>query len=162
MTPEEFAQLDKPSELLQVAIQDIKSLDREVYMPDAFNFHNPTRLTTGENGLGNRCLVCDAGAVIAGTLNGTPSANLFPGKYEPAIEARLCAIDSLRRGSVLGAMHAMNLVDGRNPERSFAKIEADTAHIEPPAMFGFWGWDDMDRHVQSLERFAGELSEAGY
>ena len=60
------------SDLIEMAIQDARSLDRSAYEPNAREWHLPT------NGI---CMVCLTGAMIAQTMGEDPETDTEPKDY---------------------------------------------------------------------------------
>ena len=152
MTREEFVQLNRPSELIRVAVADARSLDRKKYFPDSVKFH--------ESPYGENCHVCLAGAVIARTLNADMHRSYRPGYYEYDIGCRLLAIDALRVGNLKEAV--FNL--GWHKRTGFDKsaILSTQNRLQRPVACNFLGWADMDKHLDSMEEYAGALEAEGY
>ena len=61
----------KLSDLIGLAVADARTLDRETYIPECWSWHTPVR--------NNKCRVCLAGAVIAGTLRVNPKTEVIRG-----------------------------------------------------------------------------------
>lgn len=160
MTKQEFAQLNKPSQLIRVAVKDARKLDREIYKPHANLFHSPV-FGDGNSAFQRKkfkeCYVCDAGAVIAGTLGAGKKSDKFPSKYSDAICKRLRAIDNLRTGDLYSACR--HLWGGNFDTMQVRELEAK---LGMPDWFSFIGWDEMDEHLESLESYADDLEKAGY
>lgn len=166
MTAEEFGKLEKPSELLRVVLDDYADIDRDLYYPYAARFHEaegydyPLRWK-------DKCVVCDAGMVMAGTLRGDPNSDLFPRDYSEEIEARLDAIDSLRNGELVDALHLISFgsdpsEDDEMPEDVQEAAEVFEALYDSPDFESFDGWSEMDQHAKSLEMYIKRLEKHGF
>ena len=66
---------DKLSGLIRLAIADAGRLDRDKYTPYFLDYHKPKRLWSGQS---DSCCICNAGAVIAGTLGGRSDKMMAP------------------------------------------------------------------------------------
>ena len=139
---------DPPTSLsvaIRLAVGDARSLDRLLYVPEHHQWHNP--------GYGNGlCRVCDAGAVIAGTLGVDPSERV---SYEAGGDRwrnTLLSLDAVRVGDF---RTAVNLFDGPGD------LIAEDPH-RPSVKCGlFLGWAQFDEHLESLEEVASWLEERG-
>ena len=166
MTAEEFGKLEKPSELLRVVLDDYKSIDRDLYYPYAGRFHEAEGWDYPPRWKG-KCIVCDAGMVMAGTLGGNPNSDIYPRDYDEEIEARLDAIDSLRNGELVDALHLLSFgsdptEDDELPDDVLEAAEVFEALYDPPDFESFDGWNDMDQHAQSLETYIKRLEKHGF
>ena len=94
---------DTLGELLTLALDDLGSLDRDLYCALSSDWHNPF-------GLDGLCGVCLAGAVIAGTLGAEPEEHRIPSECPREWEDALCALDSIRVGMLVEAWHALTQV----------------------------------------------------
>ena len=156
MTKKEFAQLNRPSELIRVAVTDARSLDRSKYSPNAVKYHSPSEKYG--------CCICDAGAVMAGTLNASFMDIKTPYRYPREIQRRLSAINQLRIGNLAGALLVLNV--GRslrylNSLRDDGKRVSSEISFKPSDAW-FSDWKGMDRHLDSMEKYADLLEAEGY
>ena len=121
---------DKPSDLLTLALADLKKVERSSkYKVAMSKWHMPTA--------DGACAVCMAGAVIAKTLEVERFKERTPSAFETDTEKKLCAIDYLRRGDltvalyVLGFDHprflvgAIDVVDYQDDPQQFKKDMQD-------------------------------------
>lgn len=113
---------NKPSELLRVALNDLKAAERDPrYTIDMTDWHVPRdkeglRLFEGEDmEAGSSCAVCLAGSVMRQSFDG--NYKLCPDDFTLKISGNLEAIDCLRRGQVedayyhLGRDKPVNVID---------------------------------------------------
>jgi hypothetical protein len=113
---------DKPSELIRVALRDLKeaeaSPDYAVVMDE---WHEPD-----SDGV---CLVCLAGSVMAGTLKSDIDRKVFPHHFDKGTKRKLEALDYFRDGDILCGFNELGIpypfqeteveapqYDGDNPE----------------------------------------------
>ena len=93
----------KPSELLEVALHDMKLIDKDPrYSFDMTTWHYPIPYDDQESG---ECEVCMAGSIMAARL--MPDAcdkRLFPHSFEKETSIKLHAVESLRRLNVRQAL----------------------------------------------------------
>ena len=83
---------DKPSELLQMALDDLLAIEKDPnYLIDMFTWHRKNY---------GRCWLCPAGAVMARRLGAKPDEDLNPANYDDDTERKLLAINLLRRGEL--------------------------------------------------------------
>ena len=83
---------DKLSELLALALDEADKLDRELYQPTCYYWH--------EFILGSeRCSLCLAGFVIAGVLSGHAKINLKPPDFNNVTRQKLRALEAVREGN---------------------------------------------------------------
>lgn len=93
---------NKLSSLLRQAVADLRAIEKnKVYTVDMDRFHYPA---LGFNKTARTCHVCLAGAVMARTLGANPKARMDPFEYSRDTEAKLNALDALRRGQITEAM----------------------------------------------------------
>lgn len=147
------------SELLELAIADARRLDHDRYTPMWMTWHRPRRLD-------GKCMVCLAGAVIAGTL-GCPTGTSIDIATSDSADPKsttisdkrwrhaLWALDSAREGDWLDAFRALH---GAHPDGElYDAVEA----IPAPADIEFNDWNKLDTHLASLTVRANELRELG-
>ena len=154
----------KLSDLIELAVSDAGRLDRARYTPMWMTWHRP-RPAEG-NGGPAKCMVCLAGAVIAGTLgcptsteidimtheNADPTSITIPDK---AWLNALWALDASREGDWLEAFRALH---GAYPEgKLYDAIEA----LPAPVNVEFTDWKKLDAHLASLTVRAEQLRELG-
>ena len=126
--------------LIEVATEEGRSLDREIYFPDSGNWHDPAAA--------DGCLVCDAGVVMAGVLKVHPKLGVTPLHFGTDTCNALEALNSLRRG--------------------YVKEAYDILHLEPPsgveyrveAPHSFYStWRGFERHMDEMDQLAAKLRQ---
>ena len=135
------------SGLIRLSVRDARALDRQTYSPWAEVWHAPA---TG------RCYVCDAGALMAGTLGADPTAQVEPHEYPVPWAKALRAMDELR----LGNWHSAG-VDFHLSGPDQRRLEALAPELPFPDVPYFEGWRQMDRHLVSMGAIAERLEGAG-
>ena len=150
---------EKLSDLLELAIADARKLDHDHYVPDWSVWHRPRPLD-------NKCQICLAGAVIAGTLGcpaGTDidiftvdetdpeSINVTDERWQKA----LGALDSAREGHWLTAVEALQ--GDCHDTNVIEKLD----DLGPAAHSEFGDWCQFNRHLNSLKQCASQLRELG-
>ena len=174
---------DKLSELLETAIDDLLSLDRDKYIPTWDQWHTPgqglghgqghdqaiTEMDADENTeIDNKdnipCAVCLAGAVIANLDGASPSSYVdvvedvaFGDNHlidDGDLLKKLFAIDELRAGSIWRACTTMGIELTHEQE----------AHINS-AYYNlgctFLDWPSAEAHMAKLRTMVTELKEIG-
>lgn len=108
---------DKPSELIRVALADLRKVERskkfEVDMGTWFDVYNDDSM---------HCYVCFAGSVMAGSLGCTPEAALqkewdgfsyvaayVPEHFDEKTQCKLYALDDFRTGNIKNALNHMRI-----------------------------------------------------
>ena len=151
----EFIELTKPSDLLRVVIKAAGELDREKYYPEAMAVHLPV-LKRGRFFIPrlHHCQVCNAGVVLAGVVGKRPTrfGNMTVRKW--SVSRRLRAIDSLRIGDLENAFRHLY---GSHPH-----VEDKLKDVTRPVNAWYHGWEEFDKHIKDLERYANDLEERGY
>ena len=132
---------DTLSELIMVVVKDGKSLDRTLYLPGVWTHYH--KLHNGT------CYVCDAGAVIAGTLQFSREDGEY---YNLDINYKLNALDRARAGYYCRALELLGIPV---PEQEFPD------HLVSPYK-GYTTWEEFDKHLEHMEWVAKELKERGY
>ena len=150
----------KLSDLIGLAVRDARTLDRGTYIPDCWAWHTPGR--------NNKCRVCLAGAVMAGTLRvkaktevvrGTNEYTLTTDDGESPVEDKawstaLYAIDSARGGDWAKALGALEIQVNETTRRKLEKIR------RPRGPY-FHTWTELVEHIDSLAERAEELRGLG-
>lgn len=149
----------KLSDLLDLAIADARRLDHAHYTPMWMIWHRPRSLD-------GKCMVCLAGAVIAGTLGCATGTSIDIAASDSADpqsttisderwRRALWALDFAREGNWLDAFRALH---GAYPEGElYDAVEA----VPTPADAEFHDWNQLDAHLTSLASCASELREIG-
>ena len=129
--------------LLEAAILDARSLDRNIYVPYHDEWHHASNH--------NYCEVCLGGALMAGTLNLSPRVTLSPHMLSHETEVKLDALDFIRCGLW---KQAFDLIHNRVPSRAIS----DLLFALPAPPFGnFTGWIEFNAHLDSLEELLPAL-----
>ena len=154
------------SAAIEMAVTDARRLDRTDYFPSAGEWHNAyVGRRSDKEPFVPVCKFCLAGAVIAGTLgiSRTKTTDLksldfdYFSTEQTKITWRrvMCALDCARQGEWKVAWNQM-----------YAKIEGITDPIpielndlQSPAASMFVGWDEMDKHLNSLDVILPKLRE---
>ena len=147
----------KLSDLLNLAITDARKLDHARYTPMWMTWHRPRPLD-------GKCMVCLAGAVIAGTLGCSTGTSIDIATSDSADpesttitderwRRALWALDSAREGDWLDAFRALH---GSHPDGElYDALEA----LPAPADTEFNDWNRLDAHLASLAARATELRD---
>ncbi len=97
---------DKPSELIKVALEDLKKVERsKKYEVNMGDWHEP-------NGV---CSVCFAGAVMVKTLDCNYKKSFESHDFKRNIYIKLEALDGFRRGWIRMALADMHISPNRYP-----------------------------------------------
>ena len=103
----------KMSALIRLALADLAKVERQpkVYTVDMGRWHEPyQQLTSGAE----KCAVCFAGAVMAGTLGLKPTDDYATAKLGDGNEEAIRALDALRQGDVSTAADELGLSRSRS------------------------------------------------
>ena len=166
----------KLSELIRLAIKDGREIDRVKNYPrssvwfEVNDFNNigtheeiQEKIKTSEDKEIKICSMCLAGVVIRGTLNIDPN-DIKSGEYchilnrwSPEWRKALNALDQVRSGDYGDAIE------------DFFNIELDDEEHEeiskalPSSQYGsFQGWEEFDKHINSLEEIANLIERLDY
>ena len=142
------------SDLMLLAVKDARSLPRNQYTPNAYTFHAP-------NIFGNKptCQVCDAGAIIAGTLRAPLGEHFTPSNF-PEWRTALEALDCARTGDYNDAINLLRYgvgMDGGGDPDGF-----NWQKYSAPVASNFEDWEAFDMHLDSLQDIAMKLKEDGF
>ena len=156
MTREEFAKINTLSDLFEIALEDMKALNRDEYKPDFGVFFS-------SNDVDDVCHVCAAGAVMANTLGDglVASEHGLPETYGNKIFDRLVAIDEMRKGKFLEAWRTITERYWDTPkyvEEMLTKVSEKIPRIQS-SMFLSWG--EADAFIENGERVVDELRAVG-
>ncbi|MDE2905463.1 MAG: hypothetical protein OXQ28_05195 [Acidobacteriota bacterium] len=150
---------DKLSDLIELAIADARKLDRYDYAPTWMTWHR-------RNPADGKCMVCLAGAVIAGTL-GCARETIIDIAAEDSADPRsttitdepwrraLRALDSAREGHWNEAFE--NLRGSYPADELRNALDA----LPRPRHREFNAWNQFDAHLASLADCASKLREIG-
>lgn len=140
MTKEQFAQIEKPSELLRVALDDLRVVEKmPAYSINMETWHSPD----SDSPPGSHCYVCIAGAVMVNTLNVGTNRAVLPMDFIDSISNKLYAINELRMGNIYQALHYMG-------------ISAPGVHLDRFMPY----YEDVDFY-QSFDQLICDLEDAG-
>ena len=131
--------------LLSSAIDDARNLDRTIYTPHYDKWHQPY--------LDNRCFVCLAGSFIARTLEIDPASRATSRSFDPRSSDLLDAIDHMRHGRWSQAFELVYRHAAPN------KLYDALNKIPRPEHTNFFGWEQFDAHLSSLEKLIPQLRE---
>ena len=161
MTNEEFAKINVLSDLLQVAIDDYKKLDRDDYVPDSFVYHGKIldlHSSFSKDDVG-KCHVCFAGAVIAGTIGEGLDTFICPVNYDTDTHSRLLALDLARAGQFHEAWMHINRVSECPGYVDDLLSKVSDKYDSRWSMFE--GWEDGDKFVEEMDKVVDELKSVG-
>lgn len=150
---------EKLSELIQLAIADTRSLDRDNYRPTWTTWHAPH----ADNG---RCMICVAGGAIAGTL-GYPADTTIALAERDLNDPFSTRIADRRWRNALKAIGAASAGEWKRAFRTLHGHVPDEElcerldEIPKPADARFENWAALDNHLGSLEDGARRLHEMG-
>ena len=153
------------SGLIRLAIDDARTLRQSQYHPHWSVWHQRgDHSNAPPSSLEKRmCNVCLAGAVIAGTLSADKEKKREPANFSKygktsQWERGLRALDFVRRGTPGYYESAISMFLGRgNPPRGFKSH--DIPGTEYP---DFVGWDQFEKHCESLHAVADAFEAQGY
>ena len=131
--------------LLGVAVSDAKSLSRELYIPHFAYWHRPH--------IGQRCEVCLAGSLIAGSLECNRNYNVLVHMLDETLKAKVEALNAMRRGDFTNAYRI--LYNRRPSPRTHTRLD----ELPVPAHPEFVGWQQFNAHLRSLDAIIPRLRE---
>ena len=149
----------RPSDLIDLAVSDFRSLDRDRYIPNSSIYHTRDRTTS-------LCHVCLAGAVIAGTLGipqekrATPSDLTTEGRISFNDFKRLMALDAARAARWRTMFNTLGMDPDRLPERDQVIIQLQD-QTERNAAHTFLGWPELHTHLEHMQNCSRILRKAG-
>ncbi|MCY4431131.1 MAG: hypothetical protein OXC11_12170 [Rhodospirillales bacterium] len=165
----QLAAITKLSELVTLAVNDARGLDRTVYVPRYNEWHGRRYVFDGDDHRliqEAKCAVCLAGAVIAGRELAGIQQTICPsdvadsyGDYR--LYRRLMALDSVRLGNFYAA--AQQMIDSRNePIALDCRLAEALRAIDAPPAATFDTWSEFEQHLTDLEqRVIPALEAAG-
>ena len=136
---------DSLADLLSLAVDDARSLDSTVYLPDAQRWHTPTDA--------GPCHVCLAGSVLACAFRDTPDLDLMPAMFSLHTYRKLHAIDHMRCGNWLDAYESLH--DRSVPDETAMLL----VYLPQPDSGNFHNWHHFNDHLASLEAIVPRLRE---
>ena len=135
------------SALIMVAVNDANKLDRDQYAPHFYYFHLKSKHS--------KCRICDAGAVMAGTLR-KPIDQVYQSEdFVYPINYKLMALDKARRGLYSQAAFLVAGIDGQ-------KLLSLDEKIKPSPYMSYKNWEEFDKHMDFMEGVAHQLEALGY
>ena len=140
----------KLSTLIRLAVRDGLNLPQDKYKPDCGVFLD----TDDETGI---CRVCDAGAVMVGTLDATPAdkhlGSLFKERWGEEWANALHALDYARIGDYVNAVATLGVTE---------RICLDgIVDVPEPEQMNYHGWYEQAVHLRSMESIADKLEAIG-
>lgn len=145
---------DKPSELIRVALADLKKCEEDKkYRIDMSEWHAPTHVRCAKENLDEYyCTVCLAGAVMGQTLEVPVDryASSTSARFDENTKDKLQAINCFRVGQIRQALTLMGLSDGISPLPAFI----------PPNINSVQYADDKEAFYESMEFIIKLLEKA--
>lgn len=154
---------DKPSALIRLALDDLRKVERSKrYMVDMGWWHD-----TGVHLRDPiKCVVCFAGAVMAGTLSVPIQDNCTPDYFDADVEAKLIALDYFRDGNVwsgvytiLDPIHKRPPSSQRRIDRLFSQKKLDRLSDEGQEVAHYK--DNPGQFKKDMRKMADGLTEIG-
>lgn len=145
---------NKLSACIRVALADLRKVEAdERYRVDMATWHTP---------IGDRCAVCLAGAVMAGTLGLRHGVSTYPGAFGNDTADRLYALDACREGDVQSAIEYVTDahfdVDTQYAEARRVGDRARASNIDMIAEYD----EDPERFHADMSSLADWLEAEGY
>lgn len=110
---------DKPSELITVALADLRKVERRssnTYKINMGVWHEPFP----EDGGTSQCSLCLAGSVMSASLGLPGDVSSCPSDWPVKIRNKLIALNSFRVGDVMDGLETLGLLD-----KAYNKLEGD-------------------------------------
>ena len=126
---------DKPSELIDVALADLRKAEKDGCMIDMGEWHVP---------FDGSCSVCAAGAVMRRGVS--DNLEVGPSYFNETTDNKLCAIDQLRVGFVYEALVMLEI-----PRAGVVVKNCEITHYDY----------DRTKFYRDLRRLAARLRKAG-
>ena len=136
---------DTLHELIETAIADVRRLNRNVYRPHYGDWHSPLG-----HGL---CAICLAGGVLAGSLECSPTEDGYPSQLPADLKRKLIALEEARSGNWHEAFRQVHLF---HPS---GLTSARLLNTPAPLKSTFFGWEEFDTHLESLEELVPLILE---
>ena len=131
------------SELLDLGIRSMRSLDRETYFPESMAWHEKPNED-------EPCYVCLAGAVMAAVFKPDDHGN--PSSYDDKWKECFMALEDLRTGDVVWAQKKMGgSLEDVSERLRYTDIENKN----------FVGWDETEEFLGEMEWLLDELKQEG-
>lgn len=153
---------DKLSELLNLAIEDAKNLDREKYIPLCSEWH--LYLSPVYRGVfpPDTCLVCLAGVVLAGTMRRERTKTVILGKESCEISEKLNALDDMREERFTDAIKAFGVHPTDQVLYELKCLRDDLNKTDGEWYPEFKGWAEFEFTLERMEKYARVLDKCGY
>ena len=150
--------LDHLHELVQLAVDDARSLPVGKYRPEAGEWHKP-------HSHEEECFVCLAGATMAMGLQSPISYHLIPSSFKRRTRAYLWALEKVRGGNYGPAakmFYGANRLKRLRVEH-FHDLGLEVSEKTPLIRYmDFTGWNEFNVFLRDLEtRVIPALKEAG-
>ena len=140
---------ERLSDLIELAIEDARKLDRNLYQPNYLRWHlGADREQDAIVPVRPVCMICLAGAVMANTLGAERYADCTPDTFDSKWDRALGDLDEVRMGY-------FNLLEYYDVPRELSVL------LPEPAAASFVGWPSFETHLQSLEPIVAILREHG-
>ena len=159
---------DQLSDLLELAVRDMRSLDRQRYFPNAYEWHVPMQFYgdgVPPTDDGRRCACCLAGSVMAQTLKTPITENQCPYMYEmpemDGVTEKLTAIDSARMGDYRFAWDQLQDAVGRREELTKEQKDLLREINGPTSHQYFQSWEEADRFLERMDDHIQQLRSVG-
>ena len=146
----------KLSEAIRMAIKDGRALDPELYKPHWMYYHLGNS-DLGDGDLEEKCHVCLAGAVIAGTLGAAPEDSHTIVEQTSEWKLVLYALDYVRTGAYYAAWRE---ITGDSDEDVAYTLGTLPDYLMPEDEL-FVGVEAFTRHLDRLESLADRLGREG-
>ena len=142
----------KLHDLVETMLADYSKLDRRVYYPHYMSYHSPK--------FDGKCDICDAGALLAGTMGLDPDqhsgAVLRTFDFTNPVVIAVLALDFLRIGSFVGAYRRLY----HNASMS-SELKEKLRQIPTPVFQSYSLWIEYDKHMESMKIVHQHLKEIG-
>ena len=147
---------DKPSELLRLAVDDARALDRTKYIPEYSTWHVYFFMELQGRELESHCQVCFAGAVMAGTLK-VPRKTTMRLEYFPeSTQTKLDALDFFRQGDPFHALATLGCLPKEEDIRM--QLDKDLPQVNHNH---FYDWVSFDKFLEQIEGMIVALQKNG-
>ena len=151
--------------LVTLALEEAKKLDRELYNPASWTWHDPSFD-------GIPCRVCLAGCLIAGPLRGDAGRSMQLCYFDLEIRMKLLAVESFRKGHFGGALLRTLQIDGSTDDpysesavkvdRKIDEMDEEQYSVLMNTYSEFVNWNQFDAFTLYAKRVVGLLERMGY
>lgn len=131
--------------LLNAAINEARTLDRELYSPYFDSWHH----------YANECICefCLGGALIASRLPFSFTETVLPWMLPERTQKKLHALDLIRTGNFAHAYHSLYGSFPSGDARDLVRT------LQKPPQHYFSGWEEFEEHLASLALILPSLKE---